>query len=162
MTIQTLQWKRLAAASLASGLAQIVAGVALYLSGHYFAAWSGLVSLIVLAAGVAFGVRWYLNHAPGGSATYLTAWLAGVIISVLTAILYVIYNVISISYIYPDFFGQMARALGPDAMPPQPTLSSVVVSNLIGLSVRGAVVSALVAMAFRNKIHASVSGNNQS
>lgn len=141
--------RSLAAAGLVSGLSQIAAGVALYLSGNYFSAWSSLVSFIALAAGVAFGMRWYVTRALGGHATYVTVWLTGVILSVITAVVYVIYNVISISYFYPNFFDQMARALPPDAMPAHPTLASVVISNLIGLSVRGTMVAALVALRYR-------------
>ena len=165
MTTHTLRWRPLLAAGLVSGLAQIVAGVVMYLSGVYFAAWSALVSLLLLAVGIAGGTRWYVVRVLGGRSTYLTALLVGIVIGVSTGLVYVIYNIVSISFVYPHFLEDMVQAefarrqsagLDPsrarqvlDTLRARTTIGTVVANNLRAFSLFGAVLSALTAIAHR-------------
>ena len=105
-----LRWKPLLAAGLCSGLLQVVAGVAMYVAGVYFAPWSGFVSLALLAAAVVFGLRWYVTHVLDRRTTYVGALFAGVTIAVVTGLVYVVYNFISVSLLYPHFLDDMAQA----------------------------------------------------
>lgn len=146
MTMRRLQWKPLIVAGLLSGLVQVVAGVIMYVSGVYFAAWSALVNLLLLTACVAGSIRWYVTRGSGGRATYLTALFAGVIMTVSTALVYAIYNIVSITFLYPGFLDSMARAFPGGE---RPTLGLVVANNLRGFCLWGTILSALAALALR-------------
>jgi hypothetical protein len=165
MNTHELQLRPLIAVGLVSGLVQVAAGVAMYLAGVYFAVWSGPLSLLLLAVCIAGGTWWYVTRVLGGRSTYLTALLVGIGIAVSTAVVYVAYNLVSISLVYPHFLEDMAQArfarrqaLGLDpsqagqvleSVRAQTTLWTVVVGNLTFLCVRGAVVAALAALVFR-------------
>lgn len=151
MTVNNLQWKPLLRVGAVSGLIQIAAGVVMYLGGVYFSPWSGVVSRVVLLACIVVGTRWYVRRVLGGQSMYLSALLIGMTITVCTAVLYMIYNVVTISWLYPRFLGDMARAV-PGGQPP--TLSSVVAANFMGFCLVGTVISALTAIAFRRRGHA--------
>jgi hypothetical protein len=163
----TLRWKPLLAAGALSGLAQVAAGVIMYLAGFYFDPRSALVSLVVLSLCIVVGTTWYGRTVLGGSMTYWRALFIGMVIGVCTGLLYGIYNIVSITLVYPNFLenmvqAQMARleASGMDepqlqlqlaSLQAQATVGRIAMTNFLGLSVLGAGVSALVAIGFRQK-----------
>ena len=120
----------LAYLALVAGILQVLAGIAMYLAGVYFAPWSMAVSLGVLLVCIAGATRW---RAPS---TYGQAVMVGVVISAGTGLVYALYNVISISFFYPDFLNQMARETGTRV-----SILGVAIPNLIRLTVLGAVLS---------------------
>ena len=157
------RWKPLLAAGLCSGLLQVAAGVAMYVAGVYFAPWSALVSLGLLATALVVGLRWYVTHVLERT-TYAGALFAGVTIAVVTGLVYVVYNFISVSFLYPHFLDDMARArfaVQANGLDParaaellasvraSTTLSGVMAANLLGFCVFGTAISALVALGFR-------------
>jgi hypothetical protein len=162
-----LRWRPLVAAGVASGLAQVAAGVAMYVAGVYFDPVSFLVSMLVLAVGVVGGTSWYRKHVPLGCTTYRSALLIGIAISVYTGLTYALYNVVSVSFVYPHFLEDLvqarlarlqARGLVPSQMHAQlaaiqarTTIARLALANLIGLSVAGTVLSAVAAVAFRRR-----------
>jgi len=143
--------KPLLGLGLIAGLVQIAAGIAMYLSGVYFAPWSGVVSRVVLLACIVGGTGWYVRRVLGGRGTYMYALVVGLTITLCTAVLYMIYNIVTILWLYPHFLQDMARAL-PNGEPP--TLSRVVAANFTGFCLVGAVISALTAIAFRRPARA--------
>lgn len=167
MSTYEFRWRPLAAAGLVSGLIQVTIGVAMYLMGIYFERRSLLVSILVLAACIVIGTRWYVKHVLNGSTTYWRALLAGVVIGVCTGLVYVTYNVVSISFVYPHFLEDMVQAefarqqaLGLEAsqtaqvlesLRTEATLQRLVAGNLGGFVRFGIVFSALTAIAFRRK-----------
>lgn len=166
-TTLALQWKPLLAVGALSGLAQIAAGVIMYLAGFYFDPRSALVSLVILALAIVLGTTWYGRTVPMGSMTYWRALSVGVVIGVCTGLVYAIYNIVSIAAIYPNFLedmvqAQMARleASGLDDSQLQQQLTSiraratvrgVAMTNLGALSFLGAGISALTAIGFRRR-----------
>ena len=116
--------------AVAAGVLQVLAGIAMYLGGVYFAPWSMAVSLGVLLVCITVATRW---RAPR---TYGQAVLVGVAISAGTGLVYAFYNVISISFFYPDFLNQMARETGTRV-----SIPGVAIPNLIRLTVLGGVLS---------------------
>ena len=160
-----LHWKPLLTAGLCSGLVQVTAGVTMYVAGVYFAPWSGLVSLALLAAAVVVGLKWYVTHVLDRRITYVAALLAGVAIAVVTGLVYVTYNVISVTLVYPHFLDDMARARfaaiqtgGADpaqaadllaSLRARTTLAGVVAANLRAFCFFGTAISALVAIGLR-------------
>ncbi len=166
MTAQRSRWTLLVV-GLVSGLIQVAAGVTMYLAGAYFTRWSIRLSLVLLAASIVGGIWWYGKHALGGRMTYWRALLTGVVIAVCTGLTYVIYNIISVSFVYPDFLGDMVQAefqrqlaLGMDpsqasrvleSLRAEATLRNLVVGNLMALLRFGTVLSALIAVGFRRK-----------
>jgi hypothetical protein len=161
-----LRWKPLLVAGIGSGLVQVAAGMTMYVLGVYFAPWSGLVSLALLAAALVLGVWWYVIHVLHRQVTYVTALLAGLAIAVATGLVYATYNVLSVSFVYPHFLEDMAEARvaarqagGLDtahaaellaSLRASTTLASVVASNLRAFCLFGTVVSALAALGFRS------------
>ena len=148
MALNDLQWRPLLGVGALSGFAQIAAGVLMYAFGVYFAAWSGLVSRAVLLACIAVGTWWYVRRVLGERSTYATALVIGITITLCTALLYGTYNVISMSFVYPHFLEDMARAI-PLREPP--TFAMVVANNFRGFCLMGAVISAVTAIAFRRR-----------
>ena len=167
MTTYTIRWTPLVVVGLVSGLIQVTAGVAMYLAGVYFAPQSPLVSLLVLAAGIAAGTRWYGKHVLEGHTTYWSALLVGVVIALCTGLVYITYNIVSVSFVYPHFLEDMVQAefarqqaLGMDAsqavqvlesLRRETTLRTLVVGNLLGFLRFGIILSALTAIVFRRK-----------
>ncbi len=166
MAAHPLRWSRLVVLGLVSGLAQVAAGVTMYLAGVYVAPWSMWVSIVVLAACIVLGNVWYARRVLGGRTTYGQAFRVGVVIGVATGLVYITYNVISISFVYPHFlddmvqavFSQMSVGMNPDQaagllarLRSEFTVPGIVVRNLITLSVVGAVLSAMIAVAFRKR-----------
>jgi hypothetical protein len=137
-------------AGLASGACQIAAGVAMYVAGVYFQSWSMSVSLFVLILCLMIGIR---GHASRGPTSFGRAVLAGVVISVSTGLLYAVYNLVTITWLYPGFLDQMARAQlearGGDgsleAIRGGLTPPLVAIGNLVRLSVFGSALSLAIA-----------------
>ena len=92
------------------GLAQVVAGVAMYLGGVYFAPWSMLVSVLLLLVCIVVGTRWYAAHCLNSKITYFQSLSVGIVISISTGLIYALYNLISISWFYPNFLDEVVRA----------------------------------------------------
>ena len=140
------------------GLAQVVAGVAMYLGGVYFAPWSMLVSVFLLLVSIVVATRWYTAHCLNGKITYLQALSVGIIISISTGLIYALYNLISISWFYPNFLDEVVRArIGHQGVQQQSTTSfaamraevsalGIAIPNLIRLSVIGSILSLLTSL----------------
>ncbi|RPJ82182.1 MAG: DUF4199 domain-containing protein [Acidobacteria bacterium] len=157
-----VQWRALALAGLVAGLVQVAAGVTMYLAGVYFAPWSALVNLVVLAACIVAGNVWSRTHVFEGRTTYLRALLVGVVIAVSTGLVYITYNVVSVSFVHPHFLEDMvqarfaarqAMALDPSgasqalhSLRAETTLGLIVANNFRFLCVTGTVLSALIAV----------------
>jgi hypothetical protein len=138
---------------LAAGATQALAGVAMYLGGVYFASWSMLVSLLVLELCIVVGTRWYKARHLNGVITYGQAAGAGITISLLTGVVYAIYNLVSIAFFYPNFLDEMARAGLPAGVSPGQesvraglTAPMIAMGNLIRLSIFGSILSLITAM----------------
>lgn len=135
------------------GLAQVVAGVSMYLAGVYFAPWSMFVSLFLLLVCIVVGTRWYATHGLNGKITYLQALSVGVVISISTGLVYALYNLISISWLYPNFLNEVVRARMAQpaikgqssfvAMRAEVSALEIAIPNLIRLSVVGSFLSLL-------------------
>ena len=167
MTTYTFRWKPLFGIGFISGFIQVTIGVSMYLTGIYFVPASLFVSILALAACIAAGTRWYGRHVLDGHTTYWSALLAGAVIAVCTGLVYVAYNVVSVSFVYPHFLEDMVQAefarrqaLGMDAsqaalaletLQKETTLRRLVAENLSGFVRFGIVLSALTAIAFRRK-----------
>ena len=161
-------------AGVVAGVVQAAAGVVMYLAGVYFAAWSMLVGVGVLVLCIVVGTSWYANRYLNGGLTYAQATLVGIGISVCTGAVYAVYNLITISYVYPDFLDEAARAYvaqagnpqqGPEsfaAVRAQVSALGIAIPNLIRLSVFGTVLSLVAALFLRRKKVTSVVTPGQS
>ena len=151
-----LNLKALIGVSVLAGLAQVVAGVAMYLAGVYFAPWSTFVSGFLLLVCIVVGTKWYAARYLNGKITYLQALSVGVVISICTGLIYALYNLVSITWFYPNFLdeavrAQMAQAMfsGTDsfaAMRAEVSALGIAVPNLIRLSVFGSILSLLTSL----------------
>lgn len=146
MTTHSLRSVPLIVTGILSGVVQVAAGIIMYVSGVYFRPGSALVNLLLLLICIVAGVRGHARNPPNGGSTYLTSLLAGVTITVCTALVYAIYNVVSVTFFYPGFLDEMAMAF-PNRE--RPTLGLVVANNLRGFCLWGTILSALIALAFR-------------
>jgi len=163
MRIREWNWKILVAIGLAAGVTQVVAGVAMYLAGVYFFAWSIFVSLFVLLLWIVIGTRWYAGHCLSREITYPQALLIGIIISVSTGFVYAVYNIVSISFFYPHFLDELvrlnvARAVASHQtseaialMKTRITAPNLALGNLIRLSVIGSVLSLITSFFLKRK-----------
>jgi uncharacterized protein YebE (UPF0316 family) len=167
MTMQKLNWRVLLTIGLAAGISQTLAGIAMYLAGVYFAAWSMLVSVLLLLLCIVLGTRWYRNNILGGTITYFQALIVGIVISVSTGITYALYNVISVSFFYPHFLDDMIRnavariqasGLGSEqtaeliaSVKRNATLPKIALGNLVRLSIIGSLLSAITSLFLRKK-----------
>jgi len=134
-----------------AGVAQVVAGVVMYLAGVYFAPWSIFVSLFLLAMSIVVGTRWYRDHCLNGEISYLQALSVGIAISVCTGLVYAVYNMVSISWFYPNFLDEVVRTRmavvneqGANAfaiMRAEVSASGIALPNLSRLSVVGSILS---------------------
>ena len=159
------EWNRTALIGLGlmAGLVQVVSGVVMYLAGVYFARWSMLVSLVVLLLCIVVGTRWYTAKYLNGEITYAQAVVVGIVISVSTGLVYAVYNIISISFFYPDFLDEVARAqlaLGAaqqqsfetfESMRVGLTASGIAIPNLIRLSIVGSLLSFLTSLFLKRR-----------
>jgi hypothetical protein len=125
-----------------AGVVQAAAGVAMYLAGVYFAPWSMLVSLFVLLVCIVVGTRWYRDHYLNGEITYLQALSVGIAISVSTGLVYAVYNMVSISWFYPNFLDEVVRSrMAQTGVRAEVSAAGIAIPNLIRLSVAGSLMS---------------------
>lgn len=151
--------KALIAVGMLAGLVQVLAGAALYLGGVYFAPWSMFVSLFLLLLSIVVGTKWYAAHYLNGKITYLQALSVGVVISISTGLMYAFYNLISISWFYPNFLDEVARArmaqVAPGtsfaAMRRKVSTLGIAIPNLIRLSVFGSILSLLTSLFLKQR-----------
>ena len=141
--------------ALVAGLVQVASGVVMYVGGFYFAAWSMLVSVVVLLFCIVLGTKIYRDKYTTGAFPYGQAFLAGAVISVVTGLVYAIYNLISINFFYPHFLDEVARAYAATGGFPVETIRAslspmaIAVPNFIRLSVVGIIISAIAALFLR-------------
>ena len=159
------EWNRAAllGVGLMAGVVQVVAGVAMYLAGVYFAPWSIFISLFVLLLCIVVGTRWYTAKYLKGEITYAQALIVGIVISVSTGLVYAIYNMISISFFYPQFLDEMVRVRMAQAVArhqsPESfaslragiTASRIAISNMIRLSIVGSLLSLLTSLFLKRR-----------
>jgi hypothetical protein len=158
-----MRWVPLVKVGLVAGLVQVAAGVVLYLSGVYFERWSLQLIMLLTVASIAAGNWWYGKHVLEGQTTYWRALLVGVVMSVLMAAVYVTYNLVSVSFIYPHVIEDMVQAefdrasVGLDpaqagqllgSLRSQLTLRDLAIGNFVGASRFGTMVSIVVALGF--------------
>ena len=146
-----------------AGVAQLVAGVAMYLAGVYFAPWSFAVSLFLLLVCIVVGTRWYATHCLNGEITYLQALTVGVVISVSTGLVYAVYNIVSISWFYPHFLDEVVRdrmaQMGVNeqgansfaSMRAEVSAAGIAIPNFIRLSVIGSLLSLLSSLFLKRR-----------
>ena len=163
MALKDFNWKILIAIGIVAGLIQVATGVVMYVAGVYFAPWSIFVSLLVLLFCIVFGTRWYRDSALKGQITFGQALIIGVVISVSTGVVYAIYNIISISFIYPRFLEELINvnvANAPTsqrtpafiaALRERVTATTIALANLIRLSVAGTLLSVLASLVLKRK-----------
>jgi hypothetical protein len=162
LSLRTFNWKQLILVAVLAGLAQVAAGIAMYLAGVYFASWSMLVTLLLLLICIICGTRWYAAHPSRPKLNYGETLIIGVVISVSTGIIYAIYNIISISFFYPNFLDDYVRINAANGLfPPTPEMVSsmramvsapvIAVGNLIRLSIAGTLLSLVASLFLRKK-----------
>jgi hypothetical protein len=144
-----------------AGLVQVAAGVAMYLAGVYFAPWSMFVNLFLLLMCLVVGTRWYATHGLNGKITYKQALCVGVVISISTGLIYALYNLISISWFYPNFLDEVVRARLAQpaiagatsfaAMRAEVSVLGIAIPNLIRLSVFGSILSLLTSFFLKTR-----------
>ena len=145
------------------GLAQVVAGVAMYLAGVYFAPWSMFVNVFLLLVCIVVGTRWYAAHCLNGKITYSQALSVGIVVSISTGLIYALYNLISISWFYPNFLDEVVRArMAHQGVEQQSTASfaamraevsalGIAIPNLIRLSLLGSILSLLTSLFLKRR-----------
>jgi len=107
MITYPIRWAPLIKVGLIAGLANITVGIVLYLSGVYFQPWALILMTLLLPMYIAAGNWWYGKHVLRGHTTYPKALLVGVVISVITGLAYITYNVVSITFVYAHFLDNM-------------------------------------------------------
>ncbi|MGB9180713.1 MAG: DUF4199 domain-containing protein [Pyrinomonadaceae bacterium] len=159
------EWNRTAliGVGLMAGVLQAVAGVAMYLAGVYFAPWSIFISLFVLLLCIVLGTRWYTAKYLNDEITYVQALIVGIVISVCTGLVYAVYNMVTISFFYPQFLDEVVRVRMAQAAAHQQTpesfaslragvsASGIAISNLIRLSIVGSFLSLLSSMFLKRR-----------
>ena len=153
--------KLLVGVGVVAGLVQVAAGVAMYLAGVYFRPWSAFVNLFLLLICLVGGTRWYATHGLNGKITYKQALCVGVVISVCTGLIYAVYNLISISWFYPNFLDDVVRArlahpaiaesTSFAAMRAEVSALGIAIPNLIRLSVIGSILSLLTSFFLKTR-----------
>jgi hypothetical protein len=153
--------KLLIGVGVVAGLVQVAAGVTMYLAGVYFAPWSMVVTLFLCVICLLVGTRWYATHALNGKIAYKQALCVGVVISVSTGLIYALYNLISISWFYPNFLDELVRARRAQAMIPgsdsfatmraEVSTLGIAIPNLIRLSVFGSILSLLTSFFLKTR-----------
>ena len=149
MRLKDFNWKTLIAIGFVAGLIQVAVGVAMYVAGVYFASWSMLVSVFVLLLCIVLGTRWYRDSVQKGQITVGQALVVGIVVSICTGVIYGIYNVVSISFFYPRFLEDLMRIA---ALPQRVTANTIALSNLIRLSVIGAILSVFASLVLKRTV----------
>jgi hypothetical protein len=163
MTPHPLRWAPLIRVGVIAGLANVTVGVVLYVSGVYFQRWALILMTLLIPVYIAAGNWWYGKHVLGGNTTYPKALLVGIVISVVTALSYTTYNVVSIEFVYAHFLDDMIQAefaRAPagmsasdagrllDTLRSEMTLGRLVAGNLLAVCRLGTAFSALIALGF--------------
>ncbi len=163
MITYPIRWAPLIKVGLIAGLANVTVGIVLYLSGVYFQPWALVLMTLLLPMYIATGNWWYGKHVLRGHTTYPKALVVGVVISVITGLVYITYNVVSITFVFSHFLDDMIQAefaraaAGMDAasagrlldtLRAERTLGSLVVGNLMAICRLGAAFSVLIALGF--------------
>ena len=166
--LRDFNWKKLIAVGLLAGLIQVAAGVVMYLAGIYFVPWSMAINLAVLLICIVNGGYWYRDSVLKGEISYRQALVVGIVISVCSGIVYAIYNLVSISFFYPNFLESTINARlatvpanerTPEliaAMREGVTAKTIALSNMIRLSLLGSFLS--IFLSFRVKKTADLRG----
>ena len=147
---------------LLAGLIQAVAGIVMYVAGVYFTSWSMLVTMLVWLVCVVVGTLWYRTKYLNNKLTYVQALIIGILISVCAGVVYAIYNVVSISFFYPNFLDDFVRARMDQAtslqnpesfasMRAQVSTVGIAISNLIRLALFGSVLSLLTSLFLKKR-----------
>ena len=151
-----------------AGAVQVVAGVAMYLAGVYFAPWSMLVSLFVLLVCIVLGTRWYRDRYLKGEISYWQAVGVGIAISVCTGLVYAVYNMVSISWLYPNFLDEVVRARLAQtggqqqstdsfaAMRAEVSAAGIAIPNLIRLAVAGSLFSLISSLFLKRRTQSKI------
>ncbi|MFZ0060442.1 MAG: DUF4199 domain-containing protein [Pyrinomonadaceae bacterium] len=144
-----------------AGLVQVAAGVAMYLAGVYFAPASMFVNVFLLLLCIVVGTKWYAVQYLNGKITYVQALSVGVVISIATGLTYALYNLISISWFYPNFLDELVRArMAQPTIAGTPSFTDmraevsalgVAVPNLIRLSIFGSILSLLTSLFLKQR-----------
>ena len=79
------------------------------------------VNLFLLLLCIVLGTKWYAARYLNGKITYVQALSVGVVISISTGLIYALYNLISISWFYPNFLDEVVRARLAQAKSPDTT-----------------------------------------
>lgn len=149
-----------------AGVVQVVAGVIMYLAGVYFSPWSMLVTGLLLLVCIVIGTRWYAVHYLNGGITYSPALKIGIVISICTGVVYAVYNLVSITWFYPNFLDELVRARLESNVPSQPdsasfssmradvSVAGIAISNLIRLSILGTLMSLLTSLVLKRQSRA--------
>jgi hypothetical protein len=173
-----LRWDLILRAGAIVGLVEVAAGIAMYLAGVYFSPWSGIASLLVLALSIAVAQKWYAARTAPVPMEYAAAFAVGGTVAAIAAIIYVIYNFVSVSFVYPHFIEQMVDARFRqqrlpgmdqvqanellDRLRSEITLRSIAVGNFLFLIVRGTAFAALLAAFTRRRGSVSASKSSKS
>ena len=148
---------------LTAGAVQVIAGVVMYLAGVYFAPSSMLVSLFVLLVCIVLGTRWYRDRFLNGEISYWQAVGVGIAISVCTCLVYAVYNMVSISWLYPNFLDEVVRARlaqmaaqgkGTEsfaAMRAEVSAAGIAIPNLIRLALAGTFLSLISSLFLKRR-----------
>jgi Protein of unknown function (DUF4199) len=157
VTLKGLNLTTMIGIGMVAGLIQAVAGIVMYVAGVYFTAWSMLVTMLVWLVCVVVGTRWYRAKFLHNKLTYVQALIIGIVISVCTGLIYAVYNIVSISFFYPNFLDDFVRARMDQATSPQNpesfasmraqvSTAAIATSNLIRLAIFGSVLSLLTSL----------------
>jgi hypothetical protein len=147
---------------LLAGLIQAIAGVVMYIAGVYFSSWSMLVTMLVWLVCVVLGTLWYRTKYLNNKLSYVQALIIGIVISVCTGVVYAFYNIVSISFFYPNFLDDFVRARMNQATSPQNlesfasmraqvSTAGIAISNLIRLTIFGSVLSLLTSLFLKKR-----------
>ena len=157
MTLKGLNLTTVIGVGLVAGLIQAVAGILMYVAGVYFTPWSMLVTMLVWLVCVVVGTLWYRAKYLHNQLTYVQALIIGIVISVCTGLVYALYNIVSISFFYPNFLDDFVRARmeqttssqNPESfasLRAQVSTAAIATSNLIRLAIFGSVLSLLTSL----------------
>lgn len=136
-----------------SGMVQILAGIIMYICDIYFERWSLAISLFILGLCILIATIVYLKILP--KSTYRSLLLTGILVGVCTGLLYLVYNIISISFFYPDFISQAIAASDPadsgkmESLNQNTLVASIALSGFLLLSISGLIISLIAPLISR-------------
>jgi hypothetical protein len=111
-----------------------------------------LVTLFLLLVCIVVGTRWYRDHYLNGEMTYWQALTVGFAISVCTGLVYAVYNVVSISWLYPNFLEEVVRTrMAQTGVRAEVSAAGIAIPNLIRLSIVGSLLSLLSSLFLKRR-----------